>query len=461
MTQGASFVRSTKAKNSTVQKTLFCLNGATNGKDAFSDPAFAVNKSAPVHRWVPWIAGFSNDFVRDVLSRYLPRKGTVLDPFSGVGTTLVEAVLQRHNAIGFEINPYAALASRVKSNAHSVPLDFFQNELRRFQRFFAKKIASEYQPRSVPPPGFRSRAPFFSPKVERKALIFFDFLETIENSRVKDLFRLAFGSTMVQYSNYSYEPSLSRRVSAGKAEIIDYPVEEAILLKLHAMREDIQVLAASVGKSRIHSRVIEDSFFQVRNRLKPKSVDIVITSPPYLNNYHYNRNTRPHLYWLGFAQSPKDLEPIEQTNFGKFWQTVRQDECLDLDFDLPGSDIQERLNSLRKLKPEKGVYGGNGWANYAAAYFNDCRKFAEGLNYALKPGGRAFVVIGNSILQGVVIPTDRYFGQVAESIGLELVRIDIPRATRVGNSIIQSDVRVAKAKKSDQLYEAIIELKKR
>jgi hypothetical protein len=119
------------------------------------------------------------------------------------------------------------------------------------------------------------------------------------------------------------------------------------------------------------------------------------------------------------------------------------------------------LNSLRKLKPEKGVYGGNGWANYAAAYFNDCRKFAEGLNYALKPGGRAFVVIGNSILQGVVIPTDRYFGQVAESIGLELVRIDIPRATRVGNSIIQSDVRVAKAKKSDQLYEAIIELKKR
>jgi hypothetical protein len=59
-----------------------------NGSSAFNDPAFARNKTLPVHRWVPWIAGFSSDFVRDALQRYLADKGTVLDPFSGVGTTL-------------------------------------------------------------------------------------------------------------------------------------------------------------------------------------------------------------------------------------------------------------------------------------------------------------------------------------------------------------------------------------
>ena len=122
--------------------------------------------------------------------------------------------------------------------------------------------------------------------------------------------------------------------------------------------------------------------------------------------------------------------------------------------------MAERLTKLRKLHPERGPYGGNGWANYAAAYFNDCRKFAVGINYVLKPGGRALVVIGNSILQGVSMPTDRYFGQIAESVGLELVRIDVPRSTRVGNSIIQSDVRVSKARDSDQLYEAIVEVRK-
>jgi hypothetical protein len=50
---------------------------SSNGGSAFCDPAFASNKTLPLHRWVPWIAGFSSDFVKDALSRYLNGKGTV------------------------------------------------------------------------------------------------------------------------------------------------------------------------------------------------------------------------------------------------------------------------------------------------------------------------------------------------------------------------------------------------
>lgn len=443
------------------QLALFAQDPVNNNKSGFSDPAFASNKLLPIHRWVPWIAGFSSGFVKDILERYLPGKGMVLDPFCGVGTTLVEAALQHHNTLGFEINPYAALVSRVKTGASEISVDVFQKEIVRFKKVYASWIHSDYQPKSNPPQGFRTRAPFYSPKVLHKVLIFHDFLASVEETKVQDLFRLAFASTMVQYSNYSYEPSLSRRVSAGKDEILDYPVEEVLLRKLDVMKEDIRWMQERIGGETVSSCVVSASFFEFKEHLRPEMADLIITSPPYLNNYHYNRNTRPQLYWLGLVNSPKDLEPIEMSNFGKFWQTVREKEYLGLDFDLPGSDIQNRLAELRKLKPEKGVYGGNGWANYAAAYFNDCCKFAEGISYALKPGGRAFVVIGNSILQGIVIPTDQYFGQIAEAIGLELVQIDIPRATRVGNSIIQSNVRVSKAQDSDQLYEAIVELKKK
>ena len=130
-------------------------------------------------------------------------------------------------------------------------------------------------------------------------------------------------------------------------------------------------------------------------------------------------------------------------------------------FSLPGTDLAERLEVLRHLKPEKGVYGGGGWANYAASYFNDCHRFAVGLQRVLKPKGTALVVIGNSILQGVSIPTDEYFGRIAESVGLELVGIEVPRATRVGSSIIRSDVRVVKAEDAHRLYEAVVELRKR
>lgn len=121
-----------------------------NGGATFSDPAFASNKSLPIHRWVPWIAGFSSDFVRASLQQYLPERGIVLDPFAGVGTTLLEAVLLGHQAIGFEINPYAALASKVKLNACHISTERLRAEIRRLQAFYLQCIASTYLPRSIP-----------------------------------------------------------------------------------------------------------------------------------------------------------------------------------------------------------------------------------------------------------------------------------------------------------------------
>ena len=431
-----------------------------NGSSYFSDPSFAGNKARPVHRWVPWIAGFSSSFVRGALDKYLPAKGTVLDPFAGVGTTLVEAALLGHDAIGFEINPYAALACRLKARAHKVNLNRLYEEIARFHTFYSDKTASDYVPRSVPPKGFRTRSEFFSPKVLHKVLILQDFIDTVNDADIQRLFRLAFASTMVRYSNYSYEPSLGRRVSAGKPEIHDFPVGRTIVNKLLEMADDIDWLKQNLPAEPASTRVINDSFFEYQKYLDAESIDLIVTSPPYLNNYHYNRNTRPQLYWLGFAQRPGDLKPLERLNFGKYWQTVRDQKRLDLEFSLPGTNLEERLDMLRELKPERGVYGGNGWANYAASYFNDCHSFAQALKYVMKPNATALVVIGNSILQGIMIPTDQYFGKIAESVGLELIRIDVPRATRVGNSIIQSDVRVVKAKKSHQLYEAIVEVRK-
>lgn len=266
---------------------------------------------------------------------------------------------------------------------------------------------------------------------------------------------------MVRYSNYSYEPSLGTRAGSGKEDISDYDVGGAVSSKLSEIIEDVAWAQGKLTHTGIgHARVLNDTFFKYAQYLPEGSVDLVITSPPYLNNYHYNRNTRPQLYWLGFAQGPADFKPLEVANFGKFWQTVREGDDVHLAFSLQHSDLDERIAVVRSLNKEKGVYGGNGWANYAASYFNDCYRFALGLCDVLKQGGTALVVIGNSILQGIHIPTDRYFGEIVELVGLELVRIAVPRATRVGSSIIQSGVRVASAPDNHQLYEAVVEIRR-
>jgi len=427
----------------------------TNGS-SFHDPAFSDNKKKPIHRWVPWIAGFSGKFVREIIDEHRMTRGLILDPFAGVGTTLVEAMLGCHHTVGFEINEYAAFASRLKTSVSNVNSHELEEEIKRFLLFYGARVDSAYEPSSKPPRGFNTRSAFYSPKVLRKVLILWDFIVD-PSTQYKDLFKLAFAATMVKYSNYSYEPSLGTRKAAGKEDVLDFPVGEYVSGKLFEMAEDIAMVSE---RMRTSSRVICDSFFNYSDYLSSNSVDLVITSPPYLNNYHYIRNTRPQLYWLGYATKPKDLKPVEHENVGSYWQTVRGKPPVYLDFDLPQSDLKERLHLLREMNEDKGVYGGLGWANYAATYFNDCYTFAQGIRDLLKSRGTAVVVIGNSILQGIPIPTDIYFCQIAQLVGLTTVRREIPRDARVGSSIISSEVRGEKATKQETLYEAVVELRK-
>ena len=442
-----------------LQRPVSEFAGREEGRGVFRDPAFMANREAPVHRWVPWIAGFSRHFVQDALARHLAGPGVVLDPFAGVGTTLIEADLAGHAAIGFEINPYAVFAARVKLGAHRLEAARLSAAATKFIAFMDEGERMGRMPQASPPAAFRTRAPFYSPAVERKVLLAFDFMETLE-SPIAAFFRLAFAATMVGYSNYSYEPSLGRKASVGRPDVEDDDVAGAIAAKLHQMAED----AAWYGSERVNperddGRVLEESFFDGYAALDKASVDLLVTSPPYLNNYHYNRNTRPHLYWLSFCASPSDLKRLEGLNFGTYWQNARDEERIDLDPSIANEEIRQAIDQVRERNPDKGVYGGNGWANYAAQYFNDCARFLDGAAWCLRPGATALVVIGNSILQGVPIPTDRFLAAIAALRGFQVTDIHVPRETRVGSSIVESSVRAGKADGS-ALYESVVELRR-
>ena len=419
-----------------------------------------ANRQAPVHRWVPWIAGYSKHFVADALARYVAEPGVVLDPFSGVGTTLVEADLAGHEAVGFEINPYAAFASRTKLKAHRVSPEALRETAQELRDFTEKALAGGARSQREPPPGFRTRAPFYSPKVERKVLVALDFIDGLKG-RQADVFRLAFAATMVDYSNYSYEPSLGRKAAVGRPDVDDFPVSDALVAKVLDMAEDARwYRLARAKRRRKDARIIEKSFLDAYRDLPAASVDLLVTSPPYLNNYHYNRNTRPHLYWLGFCQSPADLKRLENLNFGTYWQNARDRERVALEPAADAEEIRDALEEVRERNPDKGIYGGHGWANYAALYFNDCAKFARAAKWCLAPGATALVVIGNSILQGVHIPTDRFLAAIAERCGLQAVAIHTPRDTRVGSSIVNSSVRAGGTGCGRRLYESIVELRR-
>lgn len=440
------------------QFDLFADDTAAAG--TFRDPAFMANRALPIHRWVPWIAGFSQQFIEDALGRYAAgRRCTVLDPFAGVGTTLVEADLAGHDAIGFEINPYAAFAAQTKLAAHRVRADALRQAVRELDEHARRVASNGAQPSAAPPRNFRTRSPFYSPAVERKVLLVQDFIRQQSDADVSRLCRLAFASTMVDYSNYSYEPSLGRRSAVGRADVEDHPVASCVAAKLAQMADDVEWCRRHrAGGRRPGGRVHVQSFFDGYERLERGSVDLLVTSPPYANNYHYSRNTRPHLYWLGLCESPADFKELEALNFGTYWQRAREQNRIDLDPLIDDGEIHRTLAEIRARNPERGIYGGSGWANYVTVYLNDCVRFLAGVRWCLRSGATALVVIGNSIVQGVPVPTDRFLATIARRHGLTVAGIHTPRATRVGNSIVNSSVR-AGAGRTASLYESVVEIR--
>ncbi len=433
-------------------------NMATTG---LRDAAFTQNRQEPLHRWVPWIAGFSADFVADtfqVLAEENPRKVTVLDPFAGVGTTLVEGLKRGFNTVGFEINPFAALVCDMKLRSSGLDVQRLRAKAGAFVEWLTRGVEHGAAPRTSPPPGFRSRDPFFSPSVEPQVLLAKDYIAKLSEAWMQQVFRVALGAILVEVSNYSYEPSLGRRVAAGKPEVLSADVPQIMGAKLSQIADDIEALQrqlAGLGyepKAEVHGT----SYLSDARRLRRRSVSLLVTSPPYLNNYHYIRNTRPHLFWLDLVRDSKDLKAMESDSFGKFWQTVRAGPAVPLDFDCP--ELRERMAALAERNPDKGVYGGRGWANYAASYFNDCDRFCRETLGVMKPGGRVFVVIGNNVLQGIEFKTDTIFARIAETRGFQVLGAHVVREKRTGTSILNSSVRNGETSSRVSLYESAVEL---
>ncbi len=426
----------------------------------FGDTAFSENRNRRLHRWAPWIAGYSSSFVTGVLDS-VKRNGRalkVLDPFAGVGTTLIAALEGGNDAIGFEINPYAALACRAKVGAMSYDVDLLETAIECFDDFGDDKLWLNVPPTSVPPPAFKSRVPFFSPDVETQVLACMDFIVEETVGWVRELFQLALGSVMVSFSNYSYEPSLGTRAAAGKPNIEQADVHGIVKRKLWDMYDDI--VAFQNDMAQLHptptAKVYPLSYMENTGCITPQSIDIVITSPPYLNNYHYIRNTRPQLFWLGMVSQTSDLKTIERRSFGQFWQTVRTGPEISLRPQLP--HLAEQIQELRSRYADRGAYGGPGWANYAASYFNDCQRFCQATKPLMRPGGTVVAVIGNNIIQGMEFQTDRLFAEIAETEGFKILGMHEVRRKRTGNSVVNSSVRVGTVSKSTRLYETAVEL---
>ncbi len=376
------------------------------------------------HDWYRFVLSFPPQLVREYLLRFgLDSSHTVLDPFCGTGTTLVECKKQDVPSIGLEAHPMAAFASRVKTDWGLAPEQLAQHAAK-MAAAASKKLDKHTGPlRRLPEQTHRLLLKdSISPLPLHKTLVLIECLQAEKDPACRDHELLALASALVfQISNLHFGPE----VGVGQIKE-DAPVVEAWFANVMEMAANLQDLRS---KSSVETRICRCDARQMPDVLSDQTIDAVITSPPYPNEKDYTRTTRLETTLLGFIRDKEDLRKLKQdlvrSNTRNVYKADDDDRWSDSFAEIKriADDIEKRRIALGKTSGFERQY-----ARVTKLYFGGmARHFAE-LRRVLRPGARLAYVFGDqaSYLR-IMIRTGQLLAQIAESLGYQVESLDLFR----------------------------------
>jgi hypothetical protein len=261
-----------------------------------------------------------------------------------------------------------------------------------------------------------------SPRPLHKAVVLLRQLNRLRDDRYHDHERLALAKAAVSsFSNLEFGPE----VGVGHPKV-DPPVVAVWLAAVRAMADDLrEVHALRDTPATVH---LADSR-QIAGVTEPESVDAVITSPPYPNEKDYTRTTRLESVLLGFIHDKRDLRALKQglvrSNTRGVYRHDEDDQWVSEHAEIQriAQDIEARRIELGKTSGFERLY-----ARVTKLYFGGMVRHLAELRRVLRPGAHLAYVVGDqaSYLR-VMIRTGQLLADIAQSLGYEVVGIDLFR----------------------------------
>lgn len=392
------------------------------------------------HDWYRFVLSYPPHLVRDYLARLdaSPKK-CVLDPFCGTGTTLVECKKLGIPSVGVEAHPMAHFASATK-----VDWDVDPQGLEESSRRIAELATAELEADGIiddPAPALIAEMPelkklrTLSPEIEKllltnsisplplhKTLVLRDAIRAKGSERCRAHQLLALAKALVTtVGNLEFGPE----VGVGPAKA-DAPVVATWLRLVNQMASDLHILKAFAAVPAVpHHADSRD----IAKFVSPNSIEVVITSPPYPNEKDYTRTTRLETVLLGFITSKKELQALKRTMVRSNTRGVYKGDTDDhhvadhTEIQRIADAIEARRIELQKTSGFERLY-----AKVTKLYFGGMARHLADLTQVLRPNAHLAYVVGDqaSYLR-IMIRTGRLLASIAESLGYEVVRIDLFR----------------------------------
>ena len=372
---------------------------------------FLDNLSLPVHRWYRYSAGFSALWVRDLIEReQAGGECRVFDPFAGSGTVLLEGEACGVAAMGVEAHPFVARVARSKLLWREDPKVF---------REFAAAVLATARKQGGDADGY---PPLIEKCFPRHTLSRLDALRrawesAADSSPASELTWVALASILRECSPVGTAQWQYVLPKKSKASATD--AYRAFETKVYLMSGDMATRQrhASGPPAILHAGDARDCAV-----VPAQWATLVITSPPYTNNYDYADATRLEMSFFGDVEGWGDLQ-----------ETVRKFlvcSCTQHVAPLNGQWLQilanPVLDSIRSditavcetLEAERDKHGGKKpYHTMIAAYFQDMAKVWLTLRRVASQDGLVCFVVGDSAPYGIYVPVERWLGELAIAAG--------------------------------------------
>ena len=386
-----------------------------------------LDEDRPIHDWYRFVLSFPPHLVREYMVKFGIEPGqTVLDPFCGTGTTLVEAKKAGVASVGIEAVPLSSFIASAKTD-WNVNGDSLLAEAEEVARLTAQTLA--WQLPTAPAnlrglPESESKlllADSISPLPLHKTLVLRDFIDS-SDERVQTHLRTALARELpTTIGNLRFGPEI------GLGEIKkDVDVVEAWLKRVRRMTADLRLWSHAANTP---STVIEGDARTAGNLVAENSVDAVITSPPYPNEKDYTRTVRLESVLLGFLDSRESLRAVKRglvrSNTRSVYKADDDDHWL-----AQFPNITALADQIEAKRLELGKTSGfeKMYHRVTRLYFGGMARHLDSLRSVLKPGAQLAYVVGDQASYfRIMIRTGTLLAEIAERLGYEVVGIDLFR----------------------------------
>jgi hypothetical protein len=375
---------------------------------------FKHNQHNGRHGWLRLTPAYSAPLVRGILDGH-GYAATVLDPFSGTGTTALCAAYMGLRGTGLEINPFLVWFSSVKFR-HFPPAAV--EKTRSLGAVIAVASSADGAPSVEPPPIHNVERWWNDAELRFLCRLRKCILDTSdEGTDERDLLLVAFCRVVITLSNAAFNhQSMSFKTTDEAPQLFAFTRDNAdvfrkeLALVLDGAADNPRIEPAVVtGDAREPSRFLHDRF------------DMLITSPPYPNRISYIRELRPYMYWLGFLTNGRDAGEYDWQAIGGTWgvATSRLAEWKPSGKAFVPTTLKKALHGIADPKNENGTL----LSNYVAKYFEDMWRHVSDIGAVLTDEAEVHYVVGNSTFYGTLLPVEEIFRAMLQEVGFHDVEI--------------------------------------